>query len=106
MSYSIEKIARRVNRQTRSSRHEMEDRLGEIRHDMAALADAVQAYGADALDHASDFASQVSRQGGKALARAGREARRAGSAVQRDPVPAIVAIGVVALVASLLAARR
>jgi hypothetical protein len=64
------------------------------RHAASDLGDSASELFDDAWEHGRDAAQQIARQ-----------AAHVGTAVRKDPVPTLVAVGTLALVASILLAR-
>ena len=81
------------------------ERIARLREEIGELAHGLQDYGGhryeDLQHHASALVRDLSRQLPAATEELGRHARSAGRAVQRDPVPFLVAVGTVALLSRL-----
>ena len=119
------RMARSIQANALQTRDLAQDQLAQFAHQARALAKPVlhQAKGKrdSAQDHLSDFAHQAralaepalhdavdyARHEGVIVARAAaKQAMRAGRAVKADPVPTIVGVVAVALLASLVFGRK
>jgi hypothetical protein len=82
------------------------DQFASLSQDVAQLARQVRRYAAprvqDATHSAGDFAGDVMHQLEPLARDVAHRARVAGRAVRDDPVPAVIALGTFALIASLL----
>lgn len=74
----------------------------EMSHISSALRRAGVHTGHDAVSLAGNFADSALHQGARAARLMGRQARKAGKAVGRDPAPAIVAVAGLACLLSLV----
>lgn len=87
-----------------------QDRLGRqiasLSRDAAHLSDALARYttstGHDLGRMAHDFADEALHQGAAAAQLIGKEARKVGRAVRKDPLPAVMAVTAIACVLSLV----
>lgn len=86
------------------------DQIESLRKEVAAMSTAVSKYSGHALDdvqHGVAALAKDMRHQGTAVARqVTRQASAAGKAVQENPVPVIVALGVVALLSALIFTRE
>jgi ElaB/YqjD/DUF883 family membrane-anchored ribosome-binding protein len=90
------------------------DQIASLTHDVAQLSRQVRRHATprlqEAAHSASDFAGDVFHQlepiARDVAHRAAHQAKVAGRVVRDDPVPAVVALGVAALVVSLLLRRE
>lgn len=100
---------RRAIRPIENSGADIAEQVLALREEISSLADAVARYSghsANDLGHnALELASQVSHQGAVAARNIGRQANAAGRVVRDNPVPALVALGTVALIAALVFTR-
>jgi len=89
---------------------DLQHRLESLSADLARLSGDAATHGHHALDevghHAGELLDDAVKQGRVAAARFSRQMVSTGKAVQRDPVPVLVAIGTLVLVSSLLMRRR
>jgi hypothetical protein len=80
-----------------------------LRKEIADISSAVSKYSGHALDDvqhgAAALAKDVRHQGAVVARQVSRQASAAGKAVQDNPVPVIVALGVVALLSALIFSR-
>lgn len=101
---------RQLQRSSGDSYHYLQHQIAELRDDIAALSGGAAHQGHDAVEtlghHAADLLDQAVRQGRVAADRVSRQLVSTGKAVQRDPVPVLVAIGTLVLISSLLMRRR
>lgn len=85
------------------------EHLSSLRADIAAIAQAVNEFGNHRLHDVRKGATALAREAGHQLPivarQVGRQATHAGRAVGRDPLPAIVVLGTVLLLTSLLFRR-
>ena len=84
--------------------------VARLREDVRELASALRDQGAhrygDLQHNASALVHDLRRQLPVATEELGRQARLAGRAVQRDPVPLLVTVGTIALLSSLFRRSR
>lgn len=87
-------------------RHSVGDQVASLSHDVSTLARQVRRYATprvqDAAHSASDFAGDVIHQLEPLARDVAHRAKAAGRAVRNDPVPAVIALGTFALLATLL----
>ena len=80
-----------------------------LRKEIAAITEAVNDYSGSTLEdvqHNAVALAREMRKGGELVVRqVGRNAERAGKAVQENPVPVVVALGTIALLSSLIFRR-
>jgi hypothetical protein len=88
----------------------LQRQIEDLRDDIAAASGGVTRQSQHAFDefghHAVEFMDEAVKQGGVAADQVSRQLVATGKAVQRDPVPVLVAIGTLALISSLLMNRR
>ncbi|MHA6692605.1 hypothetical protein [Devosia sp. A449] len=88
----------------------LHDQVANLRKEIAAISSAVSEYSGGALDdvqhNAVAIAKEVRHQGAVVAKQVGRQANAAGKAVQENPVPALVALGVIALLSTLIFTRH
>ena len=81
-----------------------------LRKQVDQLGHSVQDYGGHSIDdlqhNAVAIAKEVRHQGQVVARQMGRQANVAGKAVHDNPVPVIVALGTIALISTLIFARR
>ena len=105
--------AKRALRHAEASGEEMIDNLSHqiamLRKEIASITEAVNDYSGSTLEdvqHNAVVLAREMRKGGELVARqVGRNAGRAGKAVQENPVPVIVALGTIALISALIFRR-
>jgi hypothetical protein len=90
--------------------HHLQRQIEGLRNDIAALSGDAAYQGHHALDdlghHAAELLDEAGKQGRVVANRLSRQLASTGKAVQRDPLPVVVAIGTLVLVSSLLMRRR
>lgn len=86
------------------------DQVGRLSHDLTKLTRSI---GKDAKHSAGEFADDMAHYANDLVEqltpfarRIGKQARIAGQQLQKDPAPAIIALGTFALVCSLVLSRR
>lgn len=88
---------------------QLADRVSSLRADIAAIAEAVNEFGSHRFHDMQRGATALAREAGHQLPvvarQVGRQATIAGRAVGRDPLPTIVVVGTIALLASLVFRR-
>lgn len=84
-------------------------RIAALQGEVSALTKAVGDYGGHELNelqhNAAALAKDMQRHGKHMVRQVEREARAAGRAVQENPVPVVVALGAIALMAALVFRR-
>jgi len=85
---------------------ELLERIASLREQLADLARQVEAFAQDQLTEARDLAAEVGNAGADVARRAGRRTASAARAVRDDPIPVVVALGVLALLTAFFVARR
>jgi 2-keto-4-pentenoate hydratase len=85
------------------------EQLASLRKEVAAISDAVSNYSGHALGdmqrNAVALARDVRQQGAVVGREVNRQAHAAGKVVQENPVPALVVLGTIALLSTLLFRR-
>jgi hypothetical protein len=76
--------------------------IDSLREQVSALAAQAERFAEERYDEAREIAGNVADAGAVAAARAGRQTVAAASAIRRDPLPAIVAVGIIGLIIALL----
>ena len=84
---------------------EIEDRVESLGQEIATLAHQLERFAGHRLDDVRDMASEFGSAGEVAGRRAGRQTAAAARAVRQDPLPTVVALGVLALLAAFLISR-
>jgi hypothetical protein len=80
--------------------------LGQLRRDVLALSGSAGRYGSQLQHGAGELGEVLVHQGAAVARQLGRQAKRAGQAVQRDPVPTVVAVFGLACLLSLVLGRK
>jgi hypothetical protein len=88
--------------ETADGAHGLVQSLGE---QVGALAQQVEQFAEDRYGDAREIAGNVADAGAVVAGRAGRQTVAAANAIRRDPLPALVALGVVGLLLALLFGR-
>jgi len=76
--------------------------IDSLRHEIGALAAEVEHYAEERYDQARAAAGAVADAGAIVAARAGRQTVAAANAIRRDPLPALVAVGILSLLLALV----
>jgi len=84
---------------------EIEDRVESLGQEIATLAHQLERFAGHRLDDVRDMASEFGSAGEVAVRRAGQQTAAAARAVRQDPLPTVVALGVLALLAAFLISR-
>lgn len=84
----------------------LEHRLNELREELGSLALRLEDYAADRIGDARDIVVEAGHQGARAARNVGRQANAVGQAVREDPLPTVVALGVIALLTAMFLSRR
>ena len=94
----------------RSAPQSIGDQIASLSHEVARLASQTRRFAAprvqEAAHTAGDFAGEVMHQMAPLARDVAHRARAAGRVVRDDPVPAVVALGTFALIATLLLRRQ
>ncbi len=121
LSYQIAELSRDLKPIARLLSRRGGEALYEARHSAGELASDVARRGGTALQEASHSAGELAQTAGElahdmverltpvarqAAREIGQRAQYAGQALRSDPLPAVVALGTAALLASLLLRRR
>lgn len=105
----IDDTLRQLGRGDRHQRH-LASQIRTLQKEIDKLARRARHEGHDLIeefgDGASDLFDEAVDFGRHAARNVSKQAIAAGKVVQRDPVPVLIAVGTVALVASLLLSRR
>jgi len=106
VSARASKTADRVSEAVSEIDDDLEGRFAELREQVAAIRDQLEEFAAERLEDVKDVAAETLHQGGRAVRAAGRQASAVGVAVRNDPLPAIVGLGVIALLTALVIGRN
>jgi hypothetical protein len=84
-----------------SARGDAEGLIDSLRDQIGALATGIEHFAEERYDQARATAGNVADAGAVVAARAGRQTVATANALRRDPLPALVAVGVVSLLLAL-----
>ena len=112
----VRTAAKRVGTQVRVARarladdlddgvDDIEGRVESLAEEISTLAHQIERFAGHRLDDMRDMASEVGSAGTVAVRRAGRQTVAAARAVGEDPLPTIIALGVLALLATFVVSR-
>lgn len=100
------KTADRVSEVATEVEDDLEGRFAELREQVLVIRDQLEDFAAERMEDVKDVAAETLHQGGRAVRAAGRQANAVGVAVRNDPLPAIVGLGVIALLTALVIGRN
>lgn len=112
----VRTAAKRVGTQVRVARAQLADdiddgvddiegRVESLSEEIAVLARQIERFAGHRLDDVRDLAAEVGSAGTVAVRRAGRQTAAAARAVREDPLPTVIALGVLALLATFVVSR-
>ena len=84
---------------------ELEDRVASLGDQLQWLAEQVEQFTEERYGRARELVAQVGDAGAVLADRAGRQTRAAARAVRNDPLPIVVALGVLAVLAAIVIGR-
>jgi hypothetical protein len=84
------------------ARDDAEGLIDSLREQIGALAAGIEHFAEERYDQARATAGSVADAGAVVAARAGRQTVATANAIRRDPLPTLVAVGVVSLLLALL----
>jgi len=84
-----------------AARGDAEGVIESLREQIGALAAGIEHFAEERYDQARSTAGSVADAGAIVAARAGRQTVATANAIRRDPLPALVAVGVVSLLLAL-----
>ena len=84
---------------------ELEERITSLGDEISVLAHQIERFAGHRLDDVREMASDLGEAGTVAVRRAGRQTVAAARAVRDDPLPTVVALGIVALLATFVMTR-
>lgn len=113
---TVKTAAKRVGAQVKVARakvadelddqaEELEERIASLSEEISTLAHQIERFAGHRLDDVREMAADLREAGTVAVRRAGRQTVAAARAVREDPLPTVVALGVVALLATFVMAR-
>ena len=110
MATATQRALRRVENSGEAITENLAHQIAALRKQVDEMSHSVQSYyGGHALDdlqhNAVALANEVRQQSRVVARQVGRQANMAGKVVQENPVPAVVVLGTIALLATLLFTR-
>jgi hypothetical protein len=84
---------------------ELEDRVSSLSEQLAGLTQQVEHFASERYDEARELVANVGDAGAALADRAGRQTRAAAQAVRNDPMPTVLTLGVLALLAAIVIGR-
>jgi hypothetical protein len=86
-------------------KRDVDEHVASLREQIAALAHQVEQFAEDRYGEAHELVSNIGDAGAVLSARAGRQTIAAARSIRNDPLPTIVALGVLSLLAAIVVGR-